>query len=124
MLIVEFSLRAIRTLPDDSTCASKIYRGHARIQAMRVQAGLEDEPPLMARTCAKRLGMEKEYLAFSSATSPLVHPSSLTVLKSFDLESCRVWLVLLSLKLLSDTILDVRKHIKKYAFRHVTGKVV
>jgi hypothetical protein len=76
----------------------------------------------MARTCAKRIGMEKEYLAFSSATSPLVHPSSLTVLKSFDLESCRVWLVLLSLNLASEVILDIRNHIEKYGFRHVTDK--
>lgn len=100
-----------------------VHRGHAGIQALRMQAGLGREPPLMARTCAKSVGMESEYLVFGSMTSPLVHPSAVTVLESFDLESCRVWLVLLSLKLVTDVIVDVRDHLGKYGCRPAIGKM-
>jgi hypothetical protein len=91
-----------------------LHRNQGELQDAREQAGLGGESPLMARTCAKRVGMEKEFLAFSGVTSALVHPSALSILKTFDLESCRQVLVLHSLKLAGDVIVGVRGHIEKY----------
>lgn len=95
----------------------ELHRQQGGFQAAREQAGLGSEPPLMARTCAKTLGMEKEYLAFSSVTSALVHPSAVSVLKTFDLESYRTVLVAHGLILASKVILDAREHIEKHGYK-------
>jgi hypothetical protein len=95
----------------------ELHRQHGGLQDAREQAGLGSESPLMARTCAKRVGMEKEYLAFSSVTSALVHPSAISVLKSFDLESYRSGLVSHGLILASKVILDARGHVEKHGYK-------
>jgi hypothetical protein len=83
----------------------------------RAEAGLGQDSPLMARPCASKVGLEKEYLAFSSITSPLIHPSAISVLKTFDLESHRDVLTSLGLKQAGDVILDARAHIAEHGFR-------
>ncbi len=95
----------------------ELHRRHGELQAAREQAGLGSESPLMARTCAKRVGMEKEYLALSGVTSALVHPSSISVLKTFDLELYRTVLVPHGLILASKVILDAREHIEKHGYK-------
>jgi hypothetical protein len=61
--------------------------------------------------------MEKEYLAFSSVTSALVHRNAISVLKSFDLESYRQVLVSHGPILASKVILDAREHVEKHGYR-------
>jgi hypothetical protein len=87
------------------------------MQRARAELGLGQDSPLMARTCASKVGLEKEYLAFSNITSPLIHPSAISILKTFDLESYRDVLTSLGLKLAGDVILDARAHIAEHGFR-------
>ena len=94
-----------------------LHRQHRAVQTAREQAGLGSTSPLMARTCAKRVGMEKEYLAFSSVTSALVHPSAISILKTFDPESYRTVLVAHGLILASKVILAVREHVEKHGHK-------
>jgi hypothetical protein len=102
---------------------ASIHRTHGNAEKFRERAGLKQEQPLMAKTCAKSVGMKKEYDAFGRLTSPLIHPSAVIVLKPFDIESCRNSLVLLSLKIASDLILELREHIKKYGCKPATGQL-
>jgi len=93
------------------------YRRAARMKQARVEAGLGKESPLMAGMLAARVGLEKEYQFLSRVTSPLIHPSAISVLRTFDLESYRQSLTILGLKLVTDVILDARSHIGKHGFR-------
>lgn len=61
--------------------------------------------------------MEKEFLAFSSVTSVLVHPSAISVLKIFDLESYRTVLESHGLILASKVILEAREHVEKHGHK-------
>jgi hypothetical protein len=47
----------------------------------------------------------------------LVHPSALSVLKTFDLESCRDVITVLGLKLASQVIVEAREHITKHGHK-------
>ena len=87
------------------------------MQASRTEAGLEDEGPLMARTYAKNVGLEKEYLALSATTSPLIHPSAVSVLRTFDIDCYRDSLVGHGTVNGSELIIDVRKHIEVHGFK-------
>jgi hypothetical protein len=90
----------------------------AELELARNKAGLEaNSQPLLARTCAAQVGLEREYLVCSSVTSPLVHPSALVVLKTVDLESYRPLLTSLGLKLAGNAIMDARAHIGKYGVK-------
>ena len=95
----------------------ELHRQHGSLQNAREQAGLGSESPLMTRTCAKRVSMEKEFLAFSSVTSVLVHPSAISVLKIFDLESYRTVLESHGLILASKVILEAREHVEKHGHK-------
>jgi hypothetical protein len=48
-----------------------IHRTHGNAEKFRERAGLKQEQPLMAKTCAKSVGMKKEYDAFGRLTSPV-----------------------------------------------------
>lgn len=93
-----------------------IYRLHAANQAIRESAGVGRDGPLMARTCAKAVGLEKDYLAFSSVTSPLVNPSAISVLKIIDLEPYRTLLVNHGLILATKLLEEARAHCDKHGF--------
>lgn len=95
----------------------ELHRQHGDLQKAREQVGLGSESALMARTCAKKVGMEKEYLAFSSVTSALVHPSAISVLKTFDIESYRTVLVAHGLILASKVIVEAREHIEQHRYK-------
>jgi hypothetical protein len=97
--------------------SSKEHRSHVELQAARERAGLGSESPLMNPACAKRVGMEKELLVFSGVTSRLVHPTALSVLKTFDLEVYRDVLVPHGLILASKVILDAREHIQRHGYK-------
>jgi hypothetical protein len=99
------------------TASEEIYRNLGEASEAREAAGLGQEGPLMARTCAKKVGLEKEYLAFSSVTSALVHPSAISILKTFDLEVYRDLLVPSGLILGTRIIEEGRIHVDKYGFR-------
>jgi len=108
-----------KQVPDPMRATPDQYREFENMQRARAEAGLGEDSPLMARTCASKVGLEKEYLAFSSITSPLIHPSAISVLKTFDLESYSDVLTSLGLKLAGDVILDARAHIAKHGFTPV-----
>lgn len=95
----------------------ELHRQHGDLQEAREQVGLGSESALMARTCAKKVSMEKEYLAFSSVTSALVHPSAISVLKTFDIESYRTVLVAHGLILASKVIVEAREHIEQHGYK-------
>lgn len=95
----------------------EIYRLHAANQAIRESAGVGSEGPLMARTCAKAVGLEKDYLAFSSVTSPLVHPSAISVLKIVDLEPYRTLLTNHGLILATKLLEEARTHCDKHGYK-------
>ena len=95
----------------------ELHRLHGDFQEAREQVGLGSESPLMARTCTKKVSMEKGYLAFSSVTSALVHPSAISVLKTFDIESYRTVLVAHGLIVASKVILEAREHIEQHGYK-------
>jgi hypothetical protein len=103
---------------------ASIHRTHEQAEKFREKAGLKQEQPQLAKTCAKTVGMRKEYEAFGRLTSPLVHPSAVIVLRPFDVESCRISLVMHSLKRASDLILELREHIEKHGCTPATGELV
>jgi hypothetical protein len=96
---------------------SEQYRQVAAMQESRTELGVNDEGPLMARTYAKTVGLEKEYVALSSVTSPLIHPSAVSVLRSFNIEAYRDSLRSHGLFNGTQLILDARKHIETYGFK-------
>lgn len=106
-----------KQVPDPMRATPDQYRQLDSLQRARAEIGLGQDSPLMARTCASKVGLEKEYLAFSSITSPLIHPSAVSVLKTFDLECYRDVLVALGLKLAGDVIEDTRKHIAEFGLK-------
>ena len=94
-----------------------LYRNQGELQSARDEAGLGQESALIARTCARKVGLEKEFLALSSVTSPLVHPSAISVLKTFDLEAYRAAVTAHGLMLASNVILDARGHIAQHGYK-------
>jgi hypothetical protein len=106
-----------KKIPDPIRASPDQYRELANMRQARTEAGLGEDSPLMARTCAAKVGLEREYLAFSSITSALVHPSAISVLKTFDLEVYRDGLTCQGLMLAGDAILDARTHIEKHGFK-------
>lgn len=99
----------IRPTPDQ-------HRTAAHMEGARTEPGIADEGPLMARTCAKNVGLEKEYLALSTVTSPLIHPSAISILRTFDMEVYRQPLQGFGLMNGSELVIDVRKHIEVNGF--------
>src|SRR6266481_4385492 len=64
-----------------------LHRNQGELQAAREEAGLGDQSVLLASNCARKVGLHKEYFALSGVTSALVHPSAISILKTFDLEA-------------------------------------
>lgn len=95
----------------------ELHRAQGELQSARDEAGLGEESVLLARECAKRVGLEKEYFALSGVTSMLVHPSAISVLKTFDLEAYREVLSMHGLILVSKVILEMRDHIAKHGYK-------
>lgn len=95
----------------------EIYRNQGELQAARDEAGLGDQSVLLASTCAKKVGLYKEYYALSGVTSILVHPSAISILKTFDLEAYRETVTIHGLILASKVILEARDHISLYGYR-------
>jgi hypothetical protein len=93
------------------------YKQVASMQDSRSELGLEYEGPLMARTYAKSTGLEKEYLAISSVTSPLVHPSAISVLRTFNIECYRDSLTGHGIMNSGELIIDARQHIEANGFK-------
>ena len=93
------------------------YKQIASLQNSRVDLGLEDVGPLMARTHAKGVGLEKDYLAISSVTSPLIHPSAISVLRTFDIESYRDSLTGYGIMSASELLIDARQHVETNGFK-------
>ncbi len=106
-----------KKIPNPTRARPEQYRQLDDMQQARVEVGLATEGPLMARTLAGKVGLEKQYPAFSSITSTLIHPTSLSVLKTFDLEVYRPGLTAQGLVLASECILDTRKHVDKFGFK-------
>jgi hypothetical protein len=94
-----------------------MYRMQAEMQKAREEAGLASEGPLMAGDCSKKVGLQKEYNAFSSVTSTLVHPTALSTLKTFHLNVYRPILVTNGLMLASRIIVEARQHIVQYGMK-------
>lgn len=93
------------------------YKKLADFQNWRTEIGLDAEGPLMARTCARGVGLEKEYLAISNVTSPLIHPSAISVLRAFDIEEYRDSLTGHGLVTASELIIDARTHLERSGFK-------
>jgi hypothetical protein len=92
----------------------ELHRNQGALQAAREEVGLGDQSVLMASSCARKVGLHKEYFALSGVTSALVHPSAISILKTFDLEAYRETVTVHGLVLVSKVIMEVREHIKKY----------
>jgi hypothetical protein len=91
-----------------------LHRNHGELQTAREEAGLGEQTALLASTCAKKVGLEKEYFALSGVTSTLVHPSAISILMTFDLEAYREAVTIHGLMLVSEVIMDARNHIAAY----------
>jgi hypothetical protein len=115
--LLRVSNNLAKMVPNPLKASPDQYREVAGMEQARFEAGLGKDSPLMAGACASKVGLQKEYLLFSRITSPLIHPTAISVLKTFDLESHRDSLTSLGLKLATDVILDAREHIEKYGFK-------
>ncbi len=91
---------------------TSLHRNQGELQTAREEAGLGDQSALLASTCAKKVGLEKEYYALSGVTSTLVHASAISVLKTFDLEAYRETVTMHGLVLVGKVIVEVRTHIE------------
>jgi hypothetical protein len=96
-----------------------LYRTHADMQKTRVELGLGQEEPLKSRVCARQVSdkLEREYQLVGSVTSDLIHPSAISVLKTFDLEAYRDQLVASGLVLATKVIIEMQEHIKQYGYK-------
>ena len=120
LVVVPKTLQVLISSEHDASDSRKADHNRllADIELARSKAGLEkNSRPLLARTCAAQVGLEKEYIACSTFTSPLVHPSALVILKTVDQESQRPLLTSLGLKLAGDVIMDARTHIGRYGLK-------
>jgi hypothetical protein len=106
-----------KRIPDPMRAKPEQYRELDSMQQAREEVGLGNEGPLMARTLAGKVGLEKQYLAFSSVTSTLIHPTALSVLRTFDLEVYRPGLIGQGLVIAGDAIVDARGHVDKHGFK-------
>ena len=106
-----------KRIPNPMRATPEQYRELDGMQQARSEAGVADEGPLMARTLASKVGLEKQYLAFSSVTSTLIHPTALSILKTFNLEVYRPGLVGQGLVIATDAIVDARTHVDKHGFK-------
>src|SRR5579864_15719 len=106
-----------KEFPDAIRPHEGMCRMQAEMQKTREETGLASEGPLMAGDCAKKVGLEREYNAFSSVTSTLVHPTALSTLKTFDLNVYRPILVANGLMLASRIIIEAREHIVEYGMK-------
>jgi hypothetical protein len=93
------------------------YRNQGELQSAREEAGLGEATCLLASACAKKVGLYKEYFALSGVTSPLVHASAISVLKTFDLEAYRETVTIHGLLLTSKVITEARDHIALHGFK-------
>jgi hypothetical protein len=106
-----------KRIPNPMRAGPEQYRNLDNMQQARAEVGLGDEGPLMARTLAGKVGLEKQYVAISSVTSALIHPTALSVLRTFDLEVYRPSLVGQGLVIANDAIADARTHVEKHGFK-------
>jgi hypothetical protein len=93
------------------------YRMKAELQKAREEAKLAGEGPLKASQVAKQVGLEKEYPAVNSITSKLVHPTALSILKTFNLDVMRPIFVSQGLVLASRIVIETREHFEKHGMK-------
>jgi hypothetical protein len=94
-----------------------LHRNQGELQSAREEAGLGEESALLASSCARRVGLEKEYFALSGVTSTLVHASAISVLKTFDIEDYRETVTIHGLILVSKVITEARDHIALHGYK-------
>lgn len=99
----------------------EIYRNQGELQEAREVVGLGDQSVLLASSCAKKVGLHKEYFALSGVTSILVHPSAISILKTFDLEAYREAVTMHGSILASKVILEARDHISLHGYKPARG---
>jgi len=78
-----------KKVPNPMRPTGEQYRTVEEIRQARIQAGMGEEGPLMARTCAGSVGLQDHYDAVTTLTSMLIHPTTFSILKTFNFEVYR-----------------------------------